>query len=164
MSQPGPKALTYVTTLAVPNSNYAVVGYGLRLAEDMGAHKRIAYGSVPTAKGELKKRAFWCLVAIDIGLCTALGRSCGLFCEDFDLDYLIECDDEYWTATDGPQSEFKQPIGQPSTVAHFNCVLKLERIYVHALRTIYSTQGAKTLSDPERAQQIVAELDLELDQ
>ncbi|EKM58717.1 uncharacterized protein PHACADRAFT_182969, partial [Phanerochaete carnosa HHB-10118-sp] len=125
----------YVATLAVPQSNHAVLGHGLRLAEDAGAHRRMAYGSESTAEGELKKRAFWCLIAMDRGMCTALGSPCSLHDEDFDLDYLIECDDEYW-ATDDPQKDFKQPRGQPSTIAHFNCVLTLQRIYVHALRTI----------------------------
>ncbi|EKM58719.1 uncharacterized protein PHACADRAFT_140787 [Phanerochaete carnosa HHB-10118-sp] len=153
----------YTATLAVPQSNYAIIGCGLRLAQDLGAHRRMAYEREPTVEGELKKRAFWCLLAMERGMCSFLGRPCSVQDEDFDVDYPIECDDEYWV-TDGPQSVFKQPVGQPSTVAHFNCTLRLDRIHAHALRTIYSLPGAKSLSDPERAQQIVAELDSELNQ
>ncbi|EKM58695.1 uncharacterized protein PHACADRAFT_117794 [Phanerochaete carnosa HHB-10118-sp] len=153
----------YVANLAVPQSNYAILGCGIRLAQDLGAHRRMAYGPEPTVEGELRKRAFWCLLAMDRGMCSILGRPCSVQDEDFDVDYPIECDDEYWV-TDDPQKAFKQPVGQPSTVAHFNCAMRLERVHAHALRTIYSLQGARSLSDPEHAQQIVAELDSELNQ
>ncbi|EKM58700.1 uncharacterized protein PHACADRAFT_253191 [Phanerochaete carnosa HHB-10118-sp] len=153
----------YVAVLSMPQSNYAIMGYAVRLAQDLGAHRRVAYEPEPTVEGELRKRAFWCLLVMDRGACSNLGRPCDVKDEDFDIGYPIECDDEYWV-TDDPQRAFKQPVGQPSTVAYFNCALKLERIHVHTLRTIYSPQGAKSLSDPERAQQIVAELDSELNQ
>ncbi|EKM58699.1 uncharacterized protein PHACADRAFT_253186 [Phanerochaete carnosa HHB-10118-sp] len=153
----------YVAALSMPQSNYAVIGCGLRLAQDLGAHRQMAYGPEPTVEGELRKRAFWCLLAMDRGMCSILGRPCDVQDEDFDVDYPIECDDEYWV-TEDPQKAFKQPVGRPSTVAHFNCAMRLERIHAHVLRTIYSPQGAKSLSDPERAQQIVAELDSELNQ
>ncbi|EKM58715.1 uncharacterized protein PHACADRAFT_253207 [Phanerochaete carnosa HHB-10118-sp] len=154
-------AAAYIGTSSIPYPSYAVVGHGLRIAQDLGAHRRMAYGPVPTVDGELRKRAFWCLVTMDRGMCSNLGRPCSIHDEDFDLDYAIECDDEYWVADD-PQDSFKQPPGKPSTVAFFNCVIRLAQIHARALRTIYSLQGSKILSDLESAQQMVAELDSEL--
>lgn len=43
----------------VPHGVYSIVGYGVRLAKDLGIHKRATYGSRLTADDELKKRAFW---------------------------------------------------------------------------------------------------------
>lgn len=36
-----------------------MVGMGLRLAQEMGAHRKRRYGPTPTVEGELMKRAFW---------------------------------------------------------------------------------------------------------
>lgn len=98
---------------------------------------------------------------LDRAMCTILGRPCSIQQEDFDLDYLVECDDEYWV-TGNPETAFLQPSGKPSFISHFNWYLKLSHIQAHALRTIYSLQGAVDLRDPERAQQVVADLDSEL--
>lgn len=49
----------YIAGSPVPHAMYAVVGHGIRLAIDMGAHKRVAYGARPTVEDELKKRAMW---------------------------------------------------------------------------------------------------------
>lgn len=154
-------AAAYAATLSLPHTNYSIVGHGLRLAQDMGAHRRMTYGAVPTVEDELRKRAFWCLIAMDRSMCNILGRSYSIQPEDFDADYPIECDDGYWV-TDCPQTAFRQPLGIPSSVAHFNWYLKLTDIQAHALRTIYSVRGAVDFKDPERAQRTVAELDSRL--
>lgn len=56
----------------------------------------------------------------------------------FDLELPVECDDEYWI-TEDPKLAFKQPPGKPSTVAYFNCLLRLNQILAFALRTIVSS-------------------------
>lgn len=96
----------------------------------------------------------------------------------FDLDFPVECDDEYWESDD-PQLAFKQPPGKPSTVSYFNCLLRVMRIHAYALRSMvnlyetfllfsllscekYSLRSSKLLSDRQHAQEIVSELDSEL--
>jgi hypothetical protein len=37
-----------------------MVGIGLRLAQDVGAHRRRSHHGPPTVEDELSKRAFWC--------------------------------------------------------------------------------------------------------
>lgn len=143
------------------HSNYAIVGHGIRLAQDLGAHRRTTYPATPTVESELRKRAFWLLVAMDRGMCSILGRPCSIQDEDFDVDYPIECDDEYWE-NDDPELAFKQPPGKPSMITFFNCILRLTRIHGHCLRALYSLRGSKLHSDPERAQATVSELDSEL--
>lgn len=55
----------------------------------------------------------------------------------FDLDLPTECDDEYWMHPD-PEQAFKQPPGTPSSIAFFNCYIRLHQILAFALRTIVS--------------------------
>ncbi|GJE89793.1 Zn(II)2Cys6 transcription factor [Phanerochaete sordida] len=151
----------FISTLGLPYSNFAIVGYGLRIAQDLGAHRRATYSPTRTVEDELLLRAFWCLIALDRSMSTTLGRSCDLQDENFDVDFPTECDDEYWIA-ENPKDAFKQPVGKPSTVSHFVWHLKLFRINAHTLRTIYSLQGDRILEDQEQAQQIIADLDSEL--
>jgi hypothetical protein len=53
----------------------------------------------------------------------------------FDLDFPIDCDDEYWESPD-PGHCFKQPEGKPSLIAFFNCYLSLMDILAYAMRAI----------------------------
>ncbi|GJE89791.1 fungal specific transcription factor domain-containing protein [Phanerochaete sordida] len=154
-------AAAYVGTLAMQHTNFPLVGYGLRLAQDLGVHRRMTYGAVPTIQEEERKRAFWCLMAMDRGMATHLGRSCNLQEEDFDVDYPADCDDEYFL-TDDPKTAFKQPSSRPSSIAQFVWYLKLSRINARALRELYSLQGTDNLEDPETARDIVTGLDSEL--
>ena len=52
-------AAAYIATLALPHTNFSVVSHGLRLAQDLGAHRRMTYGKTPTLENEQRKRAFW---------------------------------------------------------------------------------------------------------
>ncbi|GJE89782.1 Zn(II)2Cys6 transcription factor [Phanerochaete sordida] len=154
-------AAGYVSPSPASHSNYAIVGHGIRLAQDLGAHRRTTYPAKPTVESELRKRAFWLLVAMDRGMCSVLGRPCTIQDEDFDVDYPTECDDEYWELED-PELAWKQPPGKPSTTTYFILMLKLAQVHGYTLRTLYSLRGSKVLSDPERAQAIVSQLDSEL--
>ncbi|KAL1750742.1 hypothetical protein FB107DRAFT_279342 [Schizophyllum commune] len=91
----------------------------------------------------------------------ALRRPCATQEEDFDLDYPVDCDDEYWDHPD-PKKAWKQPPGRPSEVAFFISMLQLHELLAICLRTIYSINKSKTLFGfvgQKWEQQIVAELD-----
>ena len=55
-----------------------MVGIGLRLAQDVGAHRRKVYNAPLSVESELWKRAFWVLVALDRFGSAALGRPCAI--------------------------------------------------------------------------------------
>ncbi|KAI0950725.1 hypothetical protein AcW1_007961 [Taiwanofungus camphoratus] len=152
---------TFLQGTSAPQACWTIIGVGVRLAQDVGAHRRKVYNSPPTVEEELWKRAFWVLVSMDRSISHALGRPCAIQDEDFDLDLPIECDDEYWTHSD-PDLAFKQPPGKPSIVTFFNCFLRLNQILAFALRTIYSINKSKALLGfvgQQWEQHIVAELD-----
>ena len=69
------------------------------------------------------------------GLSLSSSHTVFLTVASIDIDYPIECDDEYWENED-PALAFKQPPGKPSTVAFFNYTLRLNKIHAYALRTI----------------------------
>ncbi|KAK0449695.1 fungal-specific transcription factor domain-containing protein, partial [Desarmillaria tabescens] len=148
----------FVLGSSVPHQAWVAVGIGLRIAQDAGAHRKRPGDRTKTAEGELWKRAF---VSMDRLLSSALGRPCMIYDEDIDVDLPTECDDEYWEHSD-PQQMFTQPAGQPSAVSYFNYHLRLTRLLVICLRTIYSIRHSKVilkLLDENWEQQIVVELD-----
>jgi hypothetical protein len=134
---------------------------GIRLAQEMGAHRRKMYASPVTVKDELWKRVFWALVYFDRFLACSLGRPCATQDEDFDTDFPVDCDDEYWEHPD-PEKAFKQPPNKPSKVSFFISILKLNHILAFVLRTVYATNKAKVMLGfigNQWNQNIVAELD-----
>ncbi|KAF8972347.1 fungal-specific transcription factor domain-containing protein [Flammula alnicola] len=146
---------------SAPQSCWTIVGIGIRLAQDVGAHRRKLHTHTLTAEDELWKRAFWVLVCLDRMMSSCLGRPCATQDEDFDLDLPIDCDDEYWENPD-PEKCFKQPPNKPSSISHFILYLKLHQILAFSLRTIYSINKSKILLGfvgQEWEQHIVAELD-----
>ncbi|KAJ4477535.1 fungal-specific transcription factor domain-containing protein [Lentinula aciculospora] len=150
---------------SAPHSCWTMVGIGIRLAQDVGAHRRKPTKAL-TVESELWKRAFWVLVCMDRMFSTGLGRPCAIQDEDYDLDMPVECDDEYWEHPD-PAMRFRQPPGKPSTVSAFNAFIKLNVLLSIALRTIYAINKSKILmgfGGDEWEQHIVAELDSALNQ
>ena len=111
-----------------------MAGIGIRMAQDVGAHRRKTY-SHHSVESELWKRAFWMLVTLDIWFSSFLGRSCAISLDSFDVEFPLDCDDQYWLNPD-PEKAFKQPEGVPSDFAYFLAWIKLQLIHSHALRTI----------------------------
>ncbi|KAJ7732363.1 fungal-specific transcription factor domain-containing protein [Mycena maculata] len=132
--------------------SWMFLGVGLRLALDAGAHRRTARDETPSVEREKWKRAFWVMVYLDGYVSSLMGRSCTIQYDDFDLDPLVECDDEYW---EHPTHPFVQPPGVPSRIAFFNALLRLYHILSLTVKTLYSLR--KTAIDWEA--HFVADLD-----
>ncbi|KAJ7486889.1 fungal-specific transcription factor domain-containing protein [Mycena latifolia] len=116
-----------------PRFCWSIVSFGLRLTEDMGAHRFKA--RTITAEEELETRAVWILLLFDTQLSAALGRSPVFSPLEFDIDLASECNDEHW----GISGPGYQPLGQPSIVVFFNCLLHLYRILLFTLQIFYCT-------------------------
>lgn len=67
-------AVMFLQSTTIPGPCWSLLGFGVRFAQIVGAHRRNVFGSKPTLIGELWKRAFWCLVAIDTYMSAYLGR------------------------------------------------------------------------------------------
>ncbi|KAJ7718356.1 fungal-specific transcription factor domain-containing protein [Mycena maculata] len=143
---------------SAPHGCWALLGVGIRLAQDVGAHRRKMQHETPSVERELWKRAFWILVYMDRTTSANLGRTCAINYDDFDLDFPIECDDEYW---EHPTHPFQQPPGVPSRITFFNSLLRLNNILGLSLRVLYPLNKVKimfSISD-DWEEQVVAELD-----
>ncbi|KAJ7686027.1 fungal-specific transcription factor domain-containing protein [Mycena rosella] len=154
----------YFLQHSTPTPCWTLIGIGIRLAQDVGAHRANKLGTAPTVESELWKRAFWVLVCYDRQSSTGLGRTCTTHYEDFDVELPIECDDEFWE-TEDPAQAFKQPADKPSKIAFFNCFIRLSNILAFSLKMLYSLNKAKGLlavRDEAWEERIVAELDTAL--
>ncbi|KAI0288527.1 fungal-specific transcription factor domain-containing protein [Russula brevipes] len=111
------------------------VGVGIRKMQDIGAHSKQSYAKAgPTVENELWKRVWWYLNGLDRIQCAILGRPCAAKEEDFNVEYPLEVDDEFWE-NDDPQLAFRQPPDKPSTIAVFNLWLKLTDFTASALHS-----------------------------
>ncbi|KAI0033780.1 fungal-specific transcription factor domain-containing protein, partial [Vararia minispora EC-137] len=160
-------ACIYLEGTSIPQACWTLCGTAIRLAQDVGAHRKKAYQAKPTVEDELWKRAFWSLVLMDRWLSSQLGRTCAIQDEEFDLEYPIDCDDEYWTPED-PAKAFKQPPGKPSKVSYFISILRLNRILGMAMRTIFATTNKTNLLleliGPQWVQRVVSAIDSALNE
>ncbi|KAJ7497517.1 fungal-specific transcription factor domain-containing protein [Mycena latifolia] len=153
-------AVIFLQGTGCPELCWILASIGIRLAQDVGAHRRRRYNGNKPAEDQLWTRAFWVLVCIDILLSASFGRPRATTADDFDLDLPIECDDIYWETSD-PESAFKQPEGVPSTLAYMSCYIKLLDILGFAHRTLYTLKRSKKRGAEAEQwnQQVVAELD-----
>ncbi|KAJ7859690.1 fungal-specific transcription factor domain-containing protein, partial [Mycena leptocephala] len=151
-------AVVFLQGTGCPELCWVLTSIGIRLAQDVGAHRRRRYTGDKPAEDQLWTRAFWVLVCIDILLSASFGRPAGPQpMSIFDLDLPIECDDIYW---EGPEP-FKQPPGIPSQLAYLNCYIKLLDILGFAQRTLYTLKRSKKRGAEAEQwnHQVVAELE-----
>ncbi|TFK49989.1 hypothetical protein OE88DRAFT_1661464 [Heliocybe sulcata] len=145
---------------SVPHAAWTAIGQGLRMAQDIGAHKRRFYGDRISLAGELWKRAFWYLVDAERGFGIALGRAHTLDDDQIEIDYPMECDDECWTSFElslPPQ----QPADRPSVMTFFHLILRKSKITADFIPVVYSNRSSCSAKQPDR-QRLVEKLDSEL--
>ncbi|KAF7355872.1 Zn(2)-C6 fungal-type domain-containing protein [Mycena venus] len=116
-----------------PRACWSIVGFGLRLSEDIGAHRHKSRTTTITAAQELEKRAMWILLMLDTHLSGALGRARSVNQRDMDIVLPCDCNDEYWE----PWGPGRQPEDRPSTISFFISALKLTRLMQFTLSTLY---------------------------
>ncbi|KAJ6566112.1 fungal-specific transcription factor domain-containing protein [Mycena capillaripes] len=132
-----------------PRFCWSIVGFGLRLVEDIGAHRHSAPRPHLAHEKELEKRAVWILLIFDTQLSGVLGR--GPAMKHRDIDILLP------TEFDAEDRE------SPSMVKYFIALITLHRILQFTLSTLYSSpleKRAMALTDPNA---VAAELDSALD-
>ncbi|KAF7340578.1 Zn(2)-C6 fungal-type domain-containing protein [Mycena sanguinolenta] len=142
-----------------PTACWNLIGIGLRLAQDVGAHRQRT--GPPTVESELRKRAFWVLVCHDRQVSMALGQSSIAQFDEIDAELPIECDDEFWE-NENPSQTFIQPQGKASLITFFNCYLRLNNILAFVLKILYSPTKMQRLlayQDDAWEEHIVAETD-----
>ncbi|KAJ7766656.1 fungal-specific transcription factor domain-containing protein [Mycena metata] len=143
-------SVLFLAGTAVPPECWLLAGVGMRMAQQMGAHRRSRYSVASKIEAELLRRVFWFLVSMDTILSSAFGRPAATTSEDYDVDLPMEVDDEYW---DAPHN-FQQPTNKTAQATYATSYLKLMEIFNRAQRTIYPVKVGK-----ECGPEAVAELD-----
>ncbi|KAK0207604.1 fungal-specific transcription factor domain-containing protein [Armillaria fumosa] len=152
---------------STPEPIWLLTGVGIRMAQDVGAHrKRVAkeWG----VQDELWKRTFWALVMIETFVSATCGRPKATHSEQFDVDYPLEVDDEYWPGEElaDPANPWTQPKNKPAIATAWVTHLKLLDILNTAQMTIYSVKRPKqwdpAVPTAEWEQNMVVTLDSEL--
>ncbi|KAJ7172925.1 fungal-specific transcription factor domain-containing protein [Mycena crocata] len=155
---------TMFLEMSMHTTAWSLIGIGIRLAQDVGAHRARPSGTRPTVESELWKRAVWVLVCKDREMSGMLGRPCTAQFEELDVELPIECSDEFWEGEPAAfaAGPFVQPPGRPPTIAYFNCLVRLNHILAFSLKMLYSLNKTKSLlavRDEAWEEHIVAELD-----
>ncbi|KAJ7147901.1 fungal-specific transcription factor domain-containing protein [Mycena crocata] len=126
---------SYVHGTSSPQASWAL---GIRFLQERGEHWQKREGRKLTIEHELWNRAFWCLFSLDTGICACVGRPSAIHTDDYDVDLLLEVDDEYFEHPD-PEQAFKQPAGKPSRLSYFAQHIRLCEILSSALRLLYAS-------------------------
>ncbi|KAJ6587220.1 fungal-specific transcription factor domain-containing protein [Mycena vulgaris] len=147
----------YLMVLSPTAVSWNQIGFGLRRAQDVGAHRRNTQPHF-TSQNEHWKRVFWVLLCLEWQCGTYTGRPMAMHDQDFDQDLPLECDDEYW---DLPEPlNFKQPKDKPSEISYFVHYAKLLEIQAAVSTAIYSPRKPRDAfgqpSPPTDAQNIMA--------
>ncbi|KAI3609468.1 hypothetical protein WG66_001243 [Moniliophthora roreri] len=154
-------AVNYLKAVSYAYSPWTMIGFGLRIAQDVGAHSRRVLPA-PNAQDELWKRAFYVLLAQERTMGSFLGRAPIIHEDEFDVDLPIAVDDEFWDSADSSKN-FKQPSGKPSLMDFFIHFMMLSDIMSHALRTVYSLRKPNSVtgrqSHVQSEQNTITELD-----
>ncbi|KAJ7772715.1 fungal-specific transcription factor domain-containing protein [Mycena maculata] len=138
---------------AARRSHYRYMqGLGIRWLQHHEYHRKRAGHEF---EDELWNRVFWCFFIIDRMVSAFVGRPPTMRMEDYDLEPLLEVDDEYW------EQGFMQPPGVPSLLSYFACFIRLSELLGDTQR-LYAPKKRKirmgwTGSDWEQG--TVAELD-----
>ncbi|KAF7315412.1 hypothetical protein MIND_00055900 [Mycena indigotica] len=144
----------YLQGLSSTAIGWNQIGFGLRRAQDVGAHRRRKDALSNSADNERWKRVFWVLLCQEWDTGTTTGRPIAMHEQDFDQVYPIECDDEFW------DTNFEQPSNKPSQLTYFIYLIKLLEIQAAVTSNIYITRKPRDfsgqVSSPSDAQSIMA--------
>ncbi|CAE6447305.1 unnamed protein product [Rhizoctonia solani] len=120
---------------------WVMVGAAIRMMQDIGSHRRKAEH---TLESELHKRCFWAMLLLDRLHSVHFGRNGAIADSDFDLDEVLEVDDELWSLEPGAPPP-TQPPGLLPKLRVFNRAIALTRISGRCLQTVYALKQTKHL-------------------
>ncbi|KAF6760705.1 fungal-specific transcription factor domain-containing protein [Ephemerocybe angulata] len=133
-------ALSFLRGSSRMEQAWYLLGATLRAAQDIGLHrKKPGDSGKATVEDELRKRVFFCLLGTDQIISDLQGRPAMMKRCDWDLDYPVDCDDQFWES-ENPELAFKQPVDRPSSISFFIRHLQLLSIYEEAHDAFYSAR------------------------
>ncbi|KAJ7436492.1 fungal-specific transcription factor domain-containing protein [Mycena galericulata] len=147
-------AAHFLHCTANPRACWNIVGFGLYLAQDIGAHRRKATEPKITVEEELEKRALWILLLFDAQASGALGRGTVLDPLEINVNLPSALPGENSSGLDRRISD---------NFAYFNCLLNLFRFQTFIWRNLYANKRSRWMEKLPKLRLIVDELDATLD-
>ncbi|KAJ7511776.1 fungal-specific transcription factor domain-containing protein [Mycena galericulata] len=135
-------SVMYLASGSIPEECWTLVGVGIRMAYDVGAHRRIRSQHGNTVETEEYKRAFWLLLCSDIIMSSLLGRPRAANIQDLDIGLPAALEGE-----------------EPIVAVYPPLVIKLMEIWGRIQDVIYPIKRKE-----QNYQEIVAEFDSALNQ
>ncbi|KAF7327158.1 hypothetical protein MKEN_00292600 [Mycena kentingensis (nom. inval.)] len=133
------------TAMATRDETWVLAGFGLRLAEAAGVHRRTnAYSRFTSLESEQYRRVVWFLVVFESLLSSFQGRkgyASSMQIDQLDIPPLSDADEEYWETEDAGSL---QPVGRPSASAFFLAYIELVKIIWGIHTTVYPGGGKVT--------------------
>ncbi|CAE7106216.1 unnamed protein product [Rhizoctonia solani] len=120
---------------------WVTIGAAIRIMQDIGSHRRKVQQSL---ESELHKRCFWAMLLLDRLHSVHFGRNGAIADSDFDLDNVLEVDDELWSLEPNAPPPI-QPPEAPPKLRVFNRAIELTRISGRCLQTVYALDQTKRL-------------------
>ncbi|KIY72122.1 hypothetical protein CYLTODRAFT_344720 [Cylindrobasidium torrendii FP15055 ss-10] len=155
----------YAYSLTLPDQCFLLTAMGIRLAQARSIHRLKPSDDKPwTANDELLKRTWWLLVVLDTYVSSFGGHRRVTDYEEFDAEYPLEVDDEFWPGEPlaDPERPWHQPKRTNCRVSGWVYHLKLLSIYSFAQTTIYTIRRSPywdCIGCPDWDRNIVVELD-----
>ncbi|KAJ7292599.1 fungal-specific transcription factor domain-containing protein [Mycena rebaudengoi] len=129
-------SVMYLVSTTRHSGSWVLAAVGIRFAQSAGVHNQSIYKGKNPLEAEMYKRVFWMLVTTDMIISSFNGRPKITHRDDFDVDFPLECDDEF---LDQPNPV--QPPGIPSSSAFLVVYLRLMDIYGRIQHAIYPVKG-----------------------
>ncbi|KAJ7729108.1 fungal-specific transcription factor domain-containing protein [Mycena maculata] len=137
-------SILYIASGSRPEECWYLVGIGLRMCHDVGAHRRIRSHSGNTVESEEYKRVFWVMVCSDTIMSSLLGRPRATGINDLDVALPVALEGE-----------------EPRLVVYGLLLVKMMEIWRRVQDAVYPI---KRKDQSQAYQEVVVELDSALNQ
>ena len=131
---------THLRSFQKPGAAWVVTSTALSFAVELGLHRCLQIAEDATSEktaceAEMRKRIFWTILSIHVGLCGKLGRPIPIRMEDIDIGFPEPLEDnlasETTTLGDFRKCSFRIGI----------VVQRLSAVFLHLYSTIYAVHG-----------------------
>ena len=142
-----------------PGAAWVVTSTALNLSIELGLHRSVRARESEAIKGtshelEMRKRIFWTILSIHVGLCGKLGRPVPIRMEDIDVElpkpYYDNLACESTVLSEYRKCSFRVGI----------LVQKLSAVFLQLYSTIYSVRGLGSIAYERKVQELEKEIAL----
>jgi hypothetical protein len=119
---------------------WMVSGLAMRLAIDLGLHRKVRPSAYSVFESEMRKRVFWAAYAVDRNICIALGRPLGIQDNEINVELPLPWSDDDLTKGTGPEL-LLPTIHNLSTFIH---IIKVRQLGARIQTALYPTNSLTT--------------------